>query len=89
MRRAKILLHTSKFEGQGYVFLEALGSGMQVVYRNVGYTGDGAAVHRCESNEEILAVLDRLLSTPWRSTQRHVLDMDWTVREFERLYFGT
>jgi hypothetical protein len=53
----------------------------------VGYTGDGPAVYRCESNEEILAVLDRLLSTPLRSTQPDVLDMDWTVREFERLYF--
>jgi glycosyltransferase involved in cell wall biosynthesis len=87
MRKARILLHTSRFEGQGYVFLEALGSGMQVVCRNVGYAGDGAAVHRCGSNEEILAVLDRLLTTPWRSAQPDVLNMDWTVREFERLYF--
>ncbi len=37
MARAKILLHTSSYESFGYVFLEALNSGMSIVSKNVGF----------------------------------------------------
>jgi len=36
MLRSKVLVHTSKFESQGYVFVEALGAGMHIVSRDVG-----------------------------------------------------
>ena len=36
MRKSKVLVHTSNFESQGYVFLEALQAGMQIVSRQVG-----------------------------------------------------
>lgn len=40
MRRSRVLLHPSEYESQGYVFLEALASGMRVVARPVGYVHD-------------------------------------------------
>src|SRR5262249_13516926 len=54
MRNAKILLHTARYEGQGYVILEALAAGTRVVCRDVGYTGNGVGVYRCKSNAEML-----------------------------------
>ncbi len=47
MMAAKILLHTSTFETQGYVMLEALASGMHVVTSPVGYVPPSPQTHIC------------------------------------------
>lgn len=41
MQRSKVLLHTAKFEGQGYVFEEALAQGMRIVSTHVGMAKAG------------------------------------------------
>jgi glycosyltransferase involved in cell wall biosynthesis len=86
MRRAKILLHTSHYEGQGYVFLEALASGMRVVCREVGYTGTGPGVYHCKSNEEMVDVLKALLAAQLERTEVDVMNIDDTARAFEKIY---
>ena len=64
MRKSRILLHTSEYEGQGYVLIEALAAGMSVVCRDVGYTGESPNAYRCKSLQEMVAVLKRLLASP-------------------------
>jgi glycosyltransferase involved in cell wall biosynthesis len=86
MRRAKILLHTATYEGQGYVFLEALAAGMRVVSFDVGYTGNGPSVDLCRSEEEILGVLKTLLARPFDPEEVQVDCIEETARAFEELY---
>jgi glycosyltransferase involved in cell wall biosynthesis len=86
MSKSRILLHTSRYEGQGYVFLEALGSGMRVVCRDVGYTGTGKGAYRCKSNEEMVEVLKTLLESSLTPLDSDVIGIDDTVRTFENIY---
>ena len=86
MRTAKILLHTATYEGQGYVFLEALAAGMRVVSFDVGYTGNGHGVDLCRSEEEILGVLETLLAQPFDPEEVQVNCIEETARAFEELY---
>jgi glycosyltransferase involved in cell wall biosynthesis len=86
MNRSKILLHTSKYEGQGYVFLEALASGMHVVCRDVGYTGPGDGVYRCKTNENMIDVLKTLLASSLDPSEVDVIGIDDTAKAFEEMY---
>jgi glycosyltransferase involved in cell wall biosynthesis len=88
MREAKILLHTSGYEGQGYVFLEALASGMRVVSFDVGYAGTSPEVYRCKSAEEMVSTLKTLLvSAPEALAENTEIEtIDDTSRAFERIY---
>jgi glycosyltransferase involved in cell wall biosynthesis len=90
MRTARILLHTSRYEGQGYVLLEALDSGMRVVCRDVGYTGGHAAAIACTSDEEMVAQLAALLDAPAAAPEpAGVETIDSTARAIEEIYeFG-
>jgi glycosyltransferase involved in cell wall biosynthesis len=86
MRDAKILLHTSSYEGQGYVFLEALASGMRVVSFDVGYAGESSDVYRCTSSDDMLPLLRKLLDSPIEAQQSHIPGIDETACAFEALY---
>jgi glycosyltransferase involved in cell wall biosynthesis len=86
MRKSRILLHTSRYEGQGYVLLEALASGMRVVCRDVGYTGNGTGVYRCQSSNEFVNALQRLLVSPLENNGVNVDSIDATARAFEKIY---
>ena len=86
MRNAKILLHTSSYEGQGYVFLEALASGMRVVSFDVGYAGKSANVYRCKSYGEMLDALRTLLASPLEAQEVDVPNIDETANAFEKIY---
>jgi len=86
MRNAKVLLHTSSYEGQGYVFLEALASGMQVVSFDVGYAAESSDVYRCSSSDEMLSTLRTLLESEIQAQESHVPEIDETACAFETLY---
>jgi glycosyltransferase involved in cell wall biosynthesis len=86
MRNSRIFLHTARYEGQGYVFLEARAAGMHVVCRDVGYTGNGGSVHRCSSGEEMAGVLEQLLALPAASEEIEVDGIDSTAGAFEKIY---
>lgn len=89
MRQSKILLHPSRFEAQGYVFLEALAAGMAVIARNVGYLPDHPAVRRCD-NEHEMAFMARQLLQNGIETPRQILPaMADTVSRFSELYQQT
>lgn len=89
MSRSKVLLHPSEYESQGYVFLEALASGMHVVCRDVGFPGDSQKVHLCDTTDEMVAVTRRLLGGPLSFDPVGVPTTHDTVRAYTDLYLET
>ena len=61
MQRSKILLHTSHFESYGYVFAEALASGMSIVSFEVGIAQQLEDWKVCHSQNEMLEGLKFVL----------------------------
>jgi 1,2-diacylglycerol 3-alpha-glucosyltransferase len=62
MARSKILLHTSHFESQGFVFTEALREGMRIVSLPVGISRQAPWWHVAKNlNELVSGVLQMLL----------------------------
>ena len=86
MLRARVLLHCSRYESQGYVFLEALTAGLEVVCHDVGHTGDSDRVHRGATTEDLAGHCARLLRDPRPPEPQPVPTVADTVRAFEALY---
>lgn len=86
MLRSKVFLHTARYEGQGYVFLEALFAGLPVVCFDVGYTGESDRVFRCRSWQEMTDTAANLLHHPPAFNPVPVCSVDDTVQAFEPLY---
>lgn len=86
MMRSKVFLHTSKYESQGYVFLEALFAGLHVVCYDVGHTGTSDRVFRCRSSLEIIDVAADLLRNPGPSLRQRVPTVEDTIGAFEAIY---
>lgn len=63
MSQAKILLHPSTYEAQGYVLMEALASGAHVIQRPVGWMSDSEQVHISTSIDEMASNVIRLLES--------------------------
>jgi 1,2-diacylglycerol 3-alpha-glucosyltransferase len=63
MASAKILLHTASFESAGYVFPEALYSGMKVVCFETGFLPPAAGAFACKNKDEMLQTLVQLLGS--------------------------
>lgn len=57
MAQSTVLLHTSEYEGQGWVLLEALQYGASVVCFDVGYTMVHPKMHVCQSTADMELVL--------------------------------
>ncbi len=89
MQRSSVLLHPSEYESQGYVFLEALASGMHVVCRDTGFAGDSDNVHRCGSVDDMRSTVDQLLSRQHGHQPVTVPTVADTVQAYARLYEST
>ena len=76
MARSKVLLHPSTFEAFGFVFLEALGAGMQIVSRPVGMAETSSKWHLGEDAEALAKGLLSALEKPsdGRSEWPHPLE---------------
>lgn len=87
MKSSNIFLHTSSYEGQATVFVEALYCGMDIVCFDVGRLHSDENMFVCNSNEEMLNVLKELLVNK-KSTRKNILvrSMDNTVKEIMSLY---
>ena len=64
MCKSKVLVHTASYEGQGYVFLEALACGIPVVTFDVGFLPKHELVHICKSESEMVAAVIQLVGQP-------------------------
>jgi len=86
MRRSKILLHPSGYESQGYVFLEALASGLHVVCRDVGFAGGSSKVLLCRNVGEMAAAVSRILESRSNYEPVKVPSAEETAALFRELY---
>ena len=88
MRQSKVLLHPSEYESQGYVFLEALASGMYVVCREVGFQPQSSNITYASGVQEMAAAVLRRLEGAHDARPVPVPTAEQTVDAFEELYEG-
>ncbi len=86
MASSKILLHTSGYESAGYVFLEALYSGMKVVSLNTGFLPNVPGAYPCNDNNELFIVMHSLLTYQQEFNRREVPLMVDTVKAVIKIY---
>jgi len=86
LQRSRIFLHPSRYESQGYVFLEALHAGLATVSFDVGYRPASPRVHVCDDARQMGEVLRRLLQEEPANDPVAVDSIDETVAAFRSLY---
>lgn len=86
MQKSKLLLHTSEYESQGYVFLEALATGMFVVCRDVGFRPESSSVALATSVDEMVEAVRWYLDYPRAPEPTPVPTADETVDAFLNFY---
>ena len=86
MLKSKILLHTSLFESQGYVFLEGLKCGLDVVCFDVGFLPASKKIHICEDKTVMINTTKSLLKKELDYTSETPFTTSETVSRFYELY---
>jgi glycosyltransferase involved in cell wall biosynthesis len=86
MMQSKIFLHTSIFESQGYVFLEALKSGLNIVTFNVGFLPQSKKIHLCRNKNEMIDEVKMLLNSELDHSSEIPFTMKETVKRFRSVY---
>ena len=86
MKRSKILVHPSKFEGFGYVFAEALVNGMNIVSFNVGCTQKHLKWFIAKDEQDFINITQNLLTTKLNFTPVNLFPLDKTVENYASIY---
>lgn len=86
MSQSKILLHTSTYESFGMVFLEALHSKMNIVSFDVGFAEKLDDWFICETRNEMIKNILRLLNNFKVPTSKTAFSIDETVIKYTKIY---
>lgn len=86
MKQSKLLLHCSSYEGQGYVYLEALASGCKVVALNRGFLPASEKVMAVEKDEELAQACLHMLNSPSDYRSFIPAPVEQTVSHYLELY---
>jgi glycosyltransferase involved in cell wall biosynthesis len=86
MRKSKILLHTSLYESQGLVFLEALLCGLYVVSFNVGYLPKSTKVFLCSDKNKMINDIKDLLGKEKKYNKEIYFTIEDTIKKFNDIY---
>jgi glycosyltransferase involved in cell wall biosynthesis len=86
MYQSRIFLHTSKYESQGYVFLEALYCGLTVVCFDVGFVEKSERMLVCSGKSEMVENLKRILKQKLTCQPILLKSINETVNEFNHIY---
>jgi 1,2-diacylglycerol 3-alpha-glucosyltransferase len=86
MQQSKIFLHTSTFEGEGFVLLEALASGCRVVSSNVGIAAQIEKIAVCVSKDEMVKEILRMLNGQFIPERVYPFTIQQTVAQYLHLY---
>lgn len=86
LARSRIFLHPSRYESQGYVFMEALHSGLPVVSFDVGHRPSSPQSFACRDEAEMREVLRTLLLKPPPRARVAVDTIEATVAAFGGIY---
>lgn len=85
MNRSRILLHPATFEAQGFVILEALHAGMQVVCRKISDPFN-ERMFRCEDIDQMTDTVFRLLGSAMTHVRAGVPLATKTARDYAAVY---
>jgi 1,2-diacylglycerol 3-alpha-glucosyltransferase len=86
MLKSKILLHTSSYESFGYVLVEALASGMEVVSYPVGIANELSKIKKGNTIEELTKHLNKILSEPYLPKKNIPFKIEDTCEKYMNLY---
>jgi len=86
MQKSKILLHTSTYEGQSTVMMEALACGLTIVCLNVGRVHAEGKIWICSGKEEMINKLKELMVVPLNHQPVVLMTNDDTVKAFFKVY---
>jgi len=86
MEQTKIFLHTSAFEGEGFVLLEALGSGCRVISANVGIAPQIEKISVCANKEEMANAVSRVLTGHFIPDRSFPFTIQQTIARYLHLY---
>ena len=84
MNRSKVLLHTSSFESQGFVFNEAIACGMSIVSKKVGIAEQSERWVISATEKEMADGIKALLQREFEP--QTLISVKNTVAEYEKLY---
>lgn len=86
MNRTKIFLHTSTYEAQGRVFLEALKFGCELVCFDVGFLPESQKIHICSDENEMIETIKGLLKNNSGTCGENYYSVETTVDKFINVY---
>lgn len=86
MKKSKILLHPSLFEGSGLVFAEALANGMHIVSYNVGYAKESDKWNIAKNEDELYHYCRKLLNNNFSFEPMNIFPIEETVKRYAKLY---
>jgi glycosyltransferase involved in cell wall biosynthesis len=86
MFQSKIFLHTASYEGQGYVFVEALYAGLPLVCFDVGFLIDSDKIFICKDKSEMVDRTKHLLEVDNDNSSVLMSSIQKTVTSFSKLY---
>jgi glycosyltransferase involved in cell wall biosynthesis len=86
MQQSKILLHTSSFEGYGYIFAEAAACGCHVVSTPVGAAENNSYSFTSSDKSKLAEKIVDILSSSHTFAQRKVLSMQECAEKYAEAY---
>jgi glycosyltransferase involved in cell wall biosynthesis len=86
MQRSKIFLHTSSYEGQSTVIMEALANGLNIVCFDIGRADVKDRIWACKDKEEMARKLKELLLSALTHDPVILLTNEDMVRAFFKVY---
>lgn len=88
LSRSKVLLHTSLYESQGYIFNEARLAGLPIVSTPVGIAREDEAWKVGREEKELADAIHYFLSNPVTPQSRMQKTMEDVVEAYLEVYFG-
>lgn len=85
MQHAKILLHTSAFEGHATVFSEAIACGMHIVSFDVGGPLHPRR-HICRTTKDVVQTIQNLMASELAFTSDQTYSIQQVVKQYIELY---
>lgn len=86
MKQSKIFVHPSKFEGSGFVFAEALVTGMNIVSFNVGYAQQSRKWFIAKDESDFISITNKLLTSNPSFEPLNVFPISKTIEKYSKLY---
>ena len=86
MKKSKIFVHPSKFEGSGFVFAEALANGMNIVSFNVGYAQQSSKWFIAKDENDFISITNKLLSGNLNFEPLNIFPISETIKKYNKLY---